>query len=405
MYSKMKTKVQILALLLLAIIFLSAVFLLFPISTYPPPAAAQEPDPPVSLETLEAFGLTLPPIQAASGPFDLGVTKTAMPTSVDSGDQITYTIRITNSNLNPAEYVFFYDDIPAQMEDVAYQFSRPAISNGLVIPTWLFTEPIGTEETVYITITGILTSAPDVTVVNTAIVTGFFVVDEQDGGNNRATASVDIEGSSPFQYLYLPIISKFPPPPTVLVYHEDFNSGEPWAEFDSNGCKTETRDGKFWVDVDRGDRTCLPPANDDSYRTYGEFEVLAYHSEGLSNAAYGIFINGQGGDNYYLFRIWPNNGCSSGGDWELIRRRNGNNNTIRSGDCASAINRGGATNLLKIAHESNRTLSVYVNDTLLDTYPESSSNHLTGEATGVYVRSANEDVRIKFDDFKVYRFN
>jgi hypothetical protein len=139
--------------------------------------------------------------------------------------------------------------------------------------------------------------------------------------------------------------------------------------------------------------------------------VTAYHSEDLSgggdrsNAAYGLFINGQGGDNYYLFRIWPNNGCATGGDWQLIRRRNGNNSTLRSDSCASAINRDGGTNILKIAHRSDRTLSVYVNDTLLSSYPESSSNHLTGEATGVYVRSADEDVRIKFDDFKVYRFN
>ena len=404
MYLTTKIKVQTLVPLLLAMVFLSTVFLLFPTSTYPPAAAAQEPDPPVSLETLEAFGLTLPPIQVASGPFDLGVTKTALSTSVESGDLITFTIRITNS-LNPAEYVFFYDDIPAQMENVTYDFSRPAISDGLVIPTWLFTEPIGTDETVYITITGILTSASDVTVVNTAFVTGFVVADEQYVGNNRAADDVDIVGYSPIQYFYLPIISKFPLPATILVYHEDFNSGEPWAEFDSNGCKTETRDGRFWVDVDREDRTCLPPANDDSYRTYGEFEVLAYHSEGLSNAAYGIFINGQGGDNYYLFRIWPNNGCGSGGDWQLIRRRNGSNSTLDFGDCEPAINRGSASNILKIAHESDRTLSVYVNDTLLSSYPENSSDHLTGEATGVYVRSDDEDVRIKFDDFKVYRFN
>ena len=56
---------------------------------------------------------------------------------------------------------------------------------------------------------------------------------------------------------------------------------------------------------------------------------MAYHSEdltgsgGRSNAAYGLFINGKGGDYYYLFRIWPNNSCSKGGDWELIRQDDG----------------------------------------------------------------------------------
>jgi hypothetical protein len=131
--------------------------------------------------------------------------------------------------------------------------------------------------------------------------------------------------------------------------------------------------------------------------------VKAYHSGDLSNAAYGIFINGEGGNNYYLFRIWPNDDCSTGGDWQLIRREDGKNNTIRRGYCEPAIKQGGNLNILKIGHKSNGTLTLYVNNEEIGSYVD--SNDLDdGKATGVYVRSDDEDVRIKFDDFKVYKF-
>jgi hypothetical protein len=134
--------------------------------------------------------------------------------------------------------------------------------------------------------------------------------------------------------------------------------------------------------------------------------VAAYHSDGQSNAAYGIFINGEGGDNYYLFRIWPNDDCSDGGRWQLIRREDGSNTTLLNGSCSSLIKEGigsGATNVLRISHSTDRKLSVYVNGQLLSSIIDTSADHLTGEATGVYVLSDDREVIMKFDDFKVYR--
>ena len=386
-----------------------------------PDWAAQEPVPPVSEETLAAFEGLLPTIQPAATSFNLVAAKTANVATITSGGRITYTITITNNGPDPASYVFFYDDYPAQMTEVGYLFSTAAISDGLTKPTWLLPNPIQPATgRVVITVTGILTSGPDITVTNTAIVTAFNVAGETNPANNRSQVQVGIVGYSPLMYIYLPTLFKAPPPPPItLVYHEDFSSSNPWVEFDANGCKTDNRDGRYWVDVNKEYRECLPPADNNDYkperpyRTYGEFEVAGYHSEDigrsdLSNAAYGIFINGQGGDNYYLFRIWPNNSCSTGGKWELIRKRSGNSTLLlptSPDDCNPAIHRGGAVNVLRITHNSNLSLSVYVNGELLGTFQESSSNHLTGEATGVYVRSSNRDVRMKFDDFKVYRYN
>jgi hypothetical protein len=199
----------------------------------------------------------------------------------------------------------------------------------------------------------------------------------------------------------------------VLAYHEPFKSDE-WIEFDVNGCRAENTSGQYWItlDSDSDDNECLPPARNESkperpFRTYGEFEVTAYDSgEEQSNASYGIFINGRGANNYYLFRIWPNNSCSSGGNWELIRNYDGDEDTLRSGSCESAIRRGyggGNTNVLKIRHSSDRVLKVYINGKEVGSYLDNSSRHLDDEATGVYARRDNRRIRIKFDDFKVYR--
>lgn len=209
--------------------------------------------------------------------------------------------------------------------------------------------------------------------------------------------------------LYFPIVYKNPtptPPPIVLVYEENFNSGEPWIEFDSGGCDAYHSNAQYWVELTE-DNNCWPPADSDANRTEGEFQVDAYQSGDSGkrgNAAYGLFINGAGGDYNYLFRIWPNNSCSSGGDWELLRTSGGNTSTVAQGDCNTAIKRGFGsdyTNTLKITHNSN-VISVYVNGTLLRSYTDSAP--LTGTATGIYLKSTDTPILIKYDNFKVYRY-
>ncbi len=214
--------------------------------------------------------------------------------------------------------------------------------------------------------------------------------------------------------LFIPTIHYSIPPTITLAYSEDFSSGTPWLEFSNNGCLTKHQDQQFWIDLDSSDRTCLPPVAEENkpetpYRTYGIFEVDAYHSEGESEAWLGLFINGAGGDNYYLFRIQPNeNDCVSGGDWELTRRKDGDDTVIASGTCHPSIKRGygiANTNSLKISHETDLKISVFINGTLVGIVNEDAANHLTGTGVGIYARSDNKDVLMKFDNYTVYKYN
>jgi uncharacterized repeat protein (TIGR01451 family) len=394
-------------------------------------SSAQEPPEkesaglPLSKESLAAFGLSPDSIQAAALSYDMQVVKTANVSTVDSGGVVTFSITIKNNGPNTAPLVFFYDDYPAQMDDVDYIFSTAVISNGLTKPTFAVSN-IPNNGTVNVTVTGKLSSAPNVTVKNTAIITPFVTSQQDSKGNNSSAVNVSINGSNPGASdgrIFLPVMFKSPPPPPiVLVYSEDFNSGEPWVEFgdDNDDCQAENRSSQYWVWIrDQGDR-CLPPADandhkpETPFRTYGEFEVEAYQSEGPSReTAFGLFINGAGGDNYYYFRIWPNDDCGQGGDWQLIRRRGGNEQTLLQGACNPAIKRGkgsGSTNKLKIHHDASLMLSVYANGVQLGSTFDTQALHLTGTATGVYVFTDDDDINqndaalIKFDNFKVYRF-
>ena len=268
--------------------------------------------------------------------------------------------------------------------------STNAISDGQAKPWWLLLDPIPDGGTVAVTVTGVLTSASDVTIENTAIITAFNSTGESDPADNQSSVNVSIVGNNPFQMTYLPVIFKNPQPEYVIVYSDDFSDSDSgWYEgySDSDHCYSYYNSGRYRVNLDSSDRDCWRPAPSAAERTYGSFEVAAYLSEGSGNIAYGIYSNGQGGDYYYLFRVWPNNSCSSGGDWELYRR----SSLVSNGSCNSAINRGSsssATNILKITHTSDGNISVYANNTLLGTYADSSQ--LTGAGAGLFARSDNQ---------------
>jgi uncharacterized repeat protein (TIGR01451 family) len=415
MYQKIKPLVQIFSILILTTIMLLLLSIIIGTNTHLPTAAAQEPPKdnlppfPVSEETLATFGLSASLIQASSLlTSELEITKKTNALSVTSGSAVTFTISITNHGPNPISYTLFYDDFPVEMKDATFVFSpghdaEPAPPTAYK-PLWLFNDPILVNETVFVTVTGILTSATSVTVKNTAMITpvGNY---EQNPSDNVSTASVDIVSNNPpvsSKIIYFPII--FKSPPRVTLYSDNFsNSNSGWYKgySDTNHCYSKYDNGRYRIDLDSTNRSCWRPAPAAANEVYASFQVAAYHSEGHSNASYGIYSNGQGGSAYYLFRIWPNNGCSSGGGWELIR--NGSKVLGNSGYCHSAIKRGygsGVTNILKITHPTNGEISVYVNNVLLGAYPDGSSQ-LIGSGTGVYVRSANKDIVIKFDDFTV----
>ncbi|MFC1975100.1 DUF11 domain-containing protein [Chloroflexota bacterium] len=407
MYEKIKPAVHIFFVLLIAAI-VSGLSLIIINAGNSLTVAAQEsqgkdtPFIPADAEMLGALGIPANILQASSTlTTDLAIAKKTNIVSVTSGSLVTFTISITNNGPKSVSFTTFYDNFPSEMEDVSFDFGP---KNAIILnvlankPEWLIYDPIAIDETTFVTVTGILTSAADITIQNTAVVTPAGFLDHVSA-NNSSGVSVDIVGYSPLQTIYLPVIFKSPPGP---VYSDNFsssNSGWYQGHSDNDHCYSKYKSGRYQVEVDKTDHTCWRPAPSNANRRYGSFQVNAYHSEGTSNASYGIYSNGQGGSVYYLFRIWPNNSCSTGGDWDLYRK----STRVLHGDCHSAIKRGygsGATNTLKIKHTSNGQVSVYVNNTLLDTYPDSSQ--LTTTGTGVYVRSSNKDIVIQFDNFKVY---
>ncbi len=428
MHNKIKSEFQIVLVIVFAAIILMILSIIVGGNAAYNRAAAQGPIASAVSFTpapLEDFGLSPDEMISISAneTYDLEIMKSTDVISVTPGTIVTYTVAITNKGPNDARFIYFKDSYPPEMINVSYTFPSnvEAVDNGASPENlqWLLPGVLTDGHTILITVTGELTSNRAVQVTNTAIVTTYVITADTDSSNNSNTVDVDIAGEGLSSGLiFLPIISRFPTPtpvPIALAYHEDFDSGDPWYEFDRDGCNARNTNDQYWVDLD-SNKTCLPPAKNESnpekpYRTYGEFEVEAYDSgdDEDGDTAYGIYINGEGGDNYYLFRIYPNiGGCSNGGKWHLKRRRDGDENTLLSENCNTAIKRGyggaTATNILRIAHNSSRKLTVYVNGTELGTYNESSGSHLTGEGTGLYIRSDNRDVRIKFDDFKVYKY-
>jgi uncharacterized repeat protein (TIGR01451 family) len=377
------------------------------INSYAEYAAAQEPvveNMSISEKSLEAFGLSGNSIEALSNSFDLRVNKTANVSSVTSGETVTFTISIQNLGPDPAPFVTFFDDYPAVMTNVVYMFSTAVISTESETPGkpyWMFTNPIAVSHTVWATVTGQLTSSTYTTARNEATVSA---LGELTPANNTSSASVIINnGGSTSTIIYLPIILKYPPV-AVLVYSDNFSSSSSgWYSgySDSNHCYSTYDGSRYRINIDSSGRTCWRPAPSGANRTYGSFQVEAYISEGNSNAAYGIYSNGDGGSIQYLLKIWPNtSSCSSNGSWQFLK--SGSSKGGGTTTCNAAIRHGlNITNTLKITHQTNGNIISYINDTPVFTYADS-SQLTSGEGTGVYVTSGNTNNVIKFDNFQVY---
>ncbi|GIK42232.1 MAG: hypothetical protein HND46_23760 [Chloroflexi bacterium] len=225
-----------------------------------------------------------------------------------------------------------------------------------------------------------------------------------------ASPHVDFIQATSVATLYLPIIYKNP----KLLYSDDFSdNGSDWPVGDDGVCSSKYDSGRFRLDVDKGEfcfRFAPIDTDNPAARTYGYFEVAAYHSDGPSNSAFGIYINGEGGDNQYIFKIRPNNSCGSGGGWELVRNREGTKTSLGSG-CHTSIKRGYGSaniNLLRINHTSDRKLTLFVNNVQIFVFQESTNRELLGKGTGVYAEAANDGDNIKvfkYDNFKVFAPN
>jgi len=406
MSQTIKANIQILAILLVATGLL--IFLSIAVGTgvQPQIAIAQEPLPSpaaarssFSKEKLAAFGLSLEDIQAAAASFNLQVTVNVSPPSVSSPGVATFTIIITNGGPQTAQYILFSQSLPPGMTGGDPNFVPAgvnAISNGLNPPTWLITNQIASGNSIQFTVAGTLSSTCSTIATYTASAIPFEAGADTNLSNNTASRGVNVIGQG--ACIYFPIVRRDPTPtPNPVVFFDNFSGAQNWSRSDDSDCERAYINGEYEIRAKTKDKICFGPAPGAAEREHGTFKVKAHRDGGGSNFAVAIYINGQGDGNYYAFEVKPNDDCS----WKLIRKRDGNSSTVRSGGCESAINRGSGSNILEIRHASNGNVSVFINGTQLgSTYNDGSQ--LTGRGTGVYTRTSNDDdVSVRFDDFTV----
>jgi uncharacterized repeat protein (TIGR01451 family) len=408
MFEIYRNRIKISIIIVLTVSALSLTLVLIEAYLWPFTARAQEPakekNPLLegfSAETLAAFGLPSEIGPAAEVSFDLSVVKTSNKSTVNSGEAVTFDITITNTGPDTALGTLFQDKVPPEMESVNFNFDTDAVSNGAADPAdkvWLLA-PIPNGDSVNVSVTGILTSAPNVTVTNEAIVSAYNPDTENNDANNNSTVQVGILGYDPDAPvagpIYLPLV--FKAPPIVTVYYDDFSDNDSgWVKnFDVGDCEGGYTGGKYRIEAD--DEDCWVFAPGAAERRTGSFEVKAKRADGDDDKfAYGLYINGTGGDDYYLFRVWPKDDCG----WEFTKREDDDTEYEKSGGCSSAIKRDSEENKLKMNHAGDGTINVYVNNTLLHSYKDSSP--LSGKGTGLYVRGDTDDIDIRFDDFTVY---
>lgn len=379
--------------------------------------------------------------------FDLQVSQSVAINRLSIGSEIELTILITNTGPESASQVFFNVTLPAQFGDVTYDFgsldtiARPDDPNA-----WFIDQPIPANQTIPVTVTALMARyACDIGLSTVAeVALGNNRVD-LNPANNQAEQHFIIRGES--RCTYLPLIRRDPSPtptatptptptliPTTLTptptptptpsptprptlderpfYYESFNDDDDdddWPEGSTADCRFREEDDKYEVEArgDDDDDECFSPAPRRAERVYGAFIVDAYRdSDDAEDFAYGLYINGRGGDYYYMLRVFPNTGsCRDGGDWELLRQEDDDGRAVTGRRCDPVIRRGEGsrnTNRLAIDHRPNGTLIIYINEREVGRYTD--NRQLTrGRGTGVYVRRDDEDVVVKFDNFTVYR--
>lgn len=405
MYSQIKNLVQASFFVLGSLVLLAVLAWLF---TPGQPLIDDQPGPEQSLPpSLALNGVALTGASSAQTTNAyLQISKTVNQSSVANGGIVQFTVTIRNVHPTDSVPNLTFIENPASTIIILGNpvFSAPAQPiGGPDEKAWIFDNPLAAGASVTITITAqLLAASPcDLRATNevAALGTGAPLV------NAKASVVVEIRPC-----LFMPLVRKdaTPTPPPVAtspaVYYSDnfSNDDSDWPDdiySDSDRCYSEYKDGEYRIQVD-GDgsrRECFRPAPNDAEHTRALFEVQARRSGGGGSFMYGLYANGRGGGEYYLFRVRPNSDCG----WELIRREDSDSDTVLSGGCDSAINRYSETNRLAIRHSSDDKISVYVNGVRLGTYDDNDA--LTGgKGTGVYVRSGNdEENTIRFDNFRV----
>jgi hypothetical protein len=215
-----------------------------------------------------------------------------------------------------------------------------------------------------------------------------------------------------------PIPTPVPPttPPGTVLYEYDFGDGDyynhpdrRWPTFKTDGevggnCDFVRHNGHYTLELDRFSLfRCFRFAPAAAEYEYGEFEATLRLSSGSDDTEYGLYINGHGGSEHYLFRVRPGRDCG----WDVIKRRDNHNETIarpHDWERCDHINRYHESNRLRIAHirrDSSHILAFWLNGVYLGKYTDH-HHSLHGRGTGVYAFPGNpEAADVYLEHFKV----
>ncbi|MCB9098078.1 MAG: hypothetical protein H6632_00960 [Anaerolineales bacterium] len=415
MFQKIKSEVQIFITLVFAAAVLIFLSTSVQVSNGPKLAAAPTIEATKVLKSdtrasfrdkiIKEFGLTEDEVGIAAANLSISM----IPGSVNAapGSPVNFIITIKNNGTSPVNYIFFYSQFPNEYVVNSYEFSgtgSPAVFDGA--STWFFPGPLAANGgTATVVVKGQV--ANDSCNKSVPYIAQVYPVFETNN-IKQSTSTIIISGSQICGDLYLPYVSKVPTPtPQPLVYQETFsneNNDWPTGRFnidddDADDCAADIDSGKYEATAFK-DETCFFPAPKAAERTTGMFEV-EFKRDGDSDSDKfnaGIYINGEGGDEYYLFRVEFNkDNC----DYRLYRK----SDTKASGDCDDQSNGYKETNKLRITRNSSGVISIYLNDIFLKTYTDGSP--LGGKGTGVYLRETSGDGKIinDFDNFTEYIIN
>ncbi|MCJ8166078.1 ice-binding family protein [Pontibacter sp. E15-1] len=141
-------------------------------------ASSRDPDPQIDDNESEVV-VTVPPLNA-----DLRITKVAATAPFRIGNEVTYTITVTNDGPYPAEEVKVKDLLPAGLELIEATAGYDATTGNITLGTMA----AGAQQT--ITIRARITAAG--TISNTAVVQSSNTFPDQNTANNTATAVIEV---------------------------------------------------------------------------------------------------------------------------------------------------------------------------------------------------------------------
>nr|HMQ55840.1 hypothetical protein [Anaerolineae bacterium] len=215
---------------------------------------------------------------------------------------------------------------------------------------------------------------------------------------------------------YLPMVFRNPIPtrtptsiptpsrskPEVLYYHDFRDTHHQWPHYTTSGivggdCKSLRDGGRYVLLTPSYSRhPCFRFAPEDANYRYGVFEARGYRAGGSDLLEWGIYVNGRGGSEYYLFRIRPGVNCG----WEFVKREHDHDDVKRRGGC-TGINKG--ANAIRIQHDrrgSSDVFALFINRQFVGEYSDRAG--LNGDGTGFYLQARSSDyAEVRFDYFQV----